>query len=192
MKTDMKDIHFASYADRVASHINEPPPAFQLTRWEAFLGTLITFFDARKMATGTVAGAVALALCLGTVGCAGLGTQPASTLTTRIGTEPGLDSLWMGVQRSPAKGIEIAPYAGAGLTLWAERPAVAQRNRVLLERQGGAVEETWENTDPCVSVSAGSLFGDSHDGGQSEWPVRRAHRAARSRQEAEASKGTDL
>jgi hypothetical protein len=45
MTTEMRDIHFASYVDAIASQVSFPPPAFRLSRLEAFVGTVVAFFD---------------------------------------------------------------------------------------------------------------------------------------------------
>jgi hypothetical protein len=194
MNTEMKDIHFASYADSVASHISWPSPAFRLTRWEAFVGTVITFVDARKMGS-TFTRAVAIALCLGTLGCAGLGAQHASTLTARIGGGPGLGSLWMSAERSPAQGIEVLPYAGDDLGLWAESVTETRTHRAPHgDVLPASVTETWERvaSDPCATVSTGSLFGDVHRGGRRGHRKGSARRSVRPEKDVFASKGTEL
>lgn len=45
MTTEMRDIHFASYVDAIARQVSVPPPAFRLSRLEAFVGTVVAFFD---------------------------------------------------------------------------------------------------------------------------------------------------
>jgi hypothetical protein len=42
----MRDIHFASYVDTIATQVRFPPPAFRLSKLEAFVGAMVAFFDA--------------------------------------------------------------------------------------------------------------------------------------------------
>jgi hypothetical protein len=42
----MRDIHFARYTEMVASQVSFPAPAFRLSKLEAFVGSVVAFFDA--------------------------------------------------------------------------------------------------------------------------------------------------
>jgi hypothetical protein len=46
MTTEMRDPHFASYVEAIASSISWPTPAFQLTLWETFVGTVAAAYRA--------------------------------------------------------------------------------------------------------------------------------------------------
>jgi hypothetical protein len=46
MTTEMRDPHFASYVEAVASSISWPAPSFRITLWEAFVDTVVAAYHA--------------------------------------------------------------------------------------------------------------------------------------------------
>ena len=64
-----------------------------------------------------------IVLSLGTAGCAGLGLQQSSSLSSQAQQQRGLDDLWVAPQEGPGQGFESRHYAGQGLgTLWGDEP----------------------------------------------------------------------
>lgn len=118
MNTEIRDKHFAAYADSVAAHISWPAPASHLTRWKAFVGTVITGLSARKRAGSIAARALAVVLCIAAFGCAGLGMQNASSLTPQLSAEHGLDGLWMSAGPKTTGGMRLPRHASGNLGLW--------------------------------------------------------------------------
>lgn len=99
---------------------------------------------------------IAIVLAAGTVGCAGLGPQQASSLTAQVMQERGLDNLWMsGKSGASSDGVQPPHYAGEGLgTLWESRnpalPSPAVDPAYYERRSGGdlwnpaSVVRSWE------------------------------------------------
>ena len=97
---------------------------------------------------------IGIILSLGTIGCAGLGTQHASSLTAQIREDQGLDSLWMPARRQPAEGLETRHLGGEGLgSLWQRReptPSPVFDPAYYERRSGGdlwnpaSVTRSWE------------------------------------------------
>lgn len=116
-------------------------------------------------------------LSLGTAGCAGLGSQQASSLTAQVRKEQGLDGLWM-EERKPARGIEPQSFAGSGLGgLWdRDEPGTspAQDRAYYQSRSGGdlwnpaSVTRSWESKRPRLGsgISEGLLFSDASKEGR--------------------------
>jgi hypothetical protein len=62
---------------------------------------------------------IGIVLSLGTVGCAGVGVQHASSLTPQVQQEQGVDNLWFAAERTPTEGLDTSTYAEQGVgTLW--------------------------------------------------------------------------
>lgn len=105
---------------------------------------------------------IGIILSLGTVGCAGLGSQQASSLTAQARQERGLDNLWMPSKSARTGGLEPTHYAGEGLgTLWEPRDAPSPgpvADPAYYERRSGgdlwnpaSVARSWE-TRPTTTL----------------------------------------
>jgi hypothetical protein len=117
-------------------------------------------------------------LSLGTVGCAGLGGQQASSLSAQIREDHGLDSLWMPAERAPSRGLETPHHAGQGLgALWnnEESGPGPVSDPAYYERRSGAdlwnpasVTRSWERrqTQAPARPSRWYVFGDATSRGR--------------------------
>jgi hypothetical protein len=112
---------------------------------------------------------IGIILSLGTIGCAGLGTQHASSLTAQIRGDQGLDALWMPARREPAQGIEMRYLGGEGLgSLWQRhepRPSPVADPAYYERRSGGdlwnpaSVTRSWEpKPSPSQARPSGGLI----------------------------------
>ena len=77
---------------------------------------------------------IGIVLSLGTVGCAGVGVQHASSLTPQVQQEQGVDNLWFAAERTPTEGLDTSTYAEQGVgTLWNSKA------KATAETSGGVI-----------------------------------------------------
>lgn len=110
---------------------------------------------------------IGILLSFGTVGCAGLGTQHASTLGAQLGEERGLGSLWTSGEAPAQQALEPTGYAGRALGLWDrdERGPTPEADRGYYQsRSGGdlwnpaSVSRSWDRTPSSTPGTAGGGF----------------------------------
>jgi hypothetical protein len=88
---------------------------------------------------------IGILLSIGTIGCAGAGVQPASSLTARLQnrTGQGVDALWDQAAATPRKGLQSPSYAGALGDLWILTPQPANRAEAVSKTPSGSLGDLW-------------------------------------------------
>ncbi|KPK16387.1 MAG: hypothetical protein AMJ62_05725 [Myxococcales bacterium SG8_38] len=120
---------------------------------------------------------LAITLSLGTVGCAGLGTQHASSLSAQIHDDHGLDGLWMPAEREPSQGLDTSRYSQGLGALWSgedSTPGPSGDPGYYDKRSGGdlwnpaSVTRSWQRQETQVPArpSRAYLFGDASSRGR--------------------------
>ena len=88
---------------------------------------------------------IGILLSLGTIGCAGVGVQPSSSLTAQFQnrTAQGLDGLWDEAAEPPRQGLESSHYAGALGGLWMGTPEPIHSAEAVAKTPRGSLGDLW-------------------------------------------------
>jgi len=88
---------------------------------------------------------IGILLSFGTIGCAGAGVQPASSLTAQLQnrTGQGVDRLWDQAVETPREGLRSPNYAGALGDLWISPPEPTKRAEVGSKTPSGSLGDLW-------------------------------------------------
>lgn len=113
-------------------------------------------------------------LSLVTIGCAGVGVQPTSSLTAQFQnrTDQGLDELWDEPAEASRQGLQSPSYAGALGDLWIARPQPISSVEAAPKTPSSSLGDLWNpssvtrhwatGTSPTYAApSEGLLFSDS-------------------------------
>jgi hypothetical protein len=96
---------------------------------------------------------IGIVLSLGTMGCAGVGLQHASSLTPQFQREQGLDSLWVSTERAPTQALDIPLYAEDNLgDLWNSNGKAPTAARETPFYEGRSLGDLW-NRSSATSTS---------------------------------------
>ena len=89
---------------------------------------------------------IGIVLSLGTVGCAGVGVQHASSLSPQVQQEQGVDNLWFAAERTPTEGLDTSTYAEQGLgTLWNSKAPAETSGGVIGSFAGRGLGDLWNS-----------------------------------------------
>jgi hypothetical protein len=111
---------------------------------------------------------IGIILSLGSVGCAGVGLQPSSSLRAEYGADQGIDALWTATQTVTPEGAEPPLYADQELgSLW-DAPRTGPSGVV------GTAEESTRGADLWNPATVTRSWEPAHQ------PSRPAYRLSRS------------
>jgi hypothetical protein len=84
-------------------------------------------------------------LSLGTIGCAGVGLQPSSSLTAQFQnrTGQGVDELWDESEEAPRQGLQSPHYAGGLGSLWMVTPQPANSAEAAAKTPSSSLGDLW-------------------------------------------------
>ena len=88
---------------------------------------------------------IGILLSLGTIGCAGVGVQPSSSLTAQFQnrTGQGLDELWGESEEFSRQGLQSPSYAGTLGNLWMVTPQPIHSAGAVAKTPSGSLGDLW-------------------------------------------------